>query len=87
MKLLGREFRLGRCEMGRGNSIAYITVGTADLFRDENIAYAQKLLNAHIPVELHLYHGVFHGDEGFGESAVGARMRRDYMDALKRALA
>lgn len=66
---------------------AFITVGSADLFRDENIAYAQKLLEAHIPVELHLYHGIFHGAEGFGESAVGTRMRMDYTDALQRALA
>ena len=53
---------------------AFITVGSADLFRDENIAYAQKLLEAHIPVELHVYHGMFHGGEGFGQSTVGNRM-------------
>ncbi len=66
---------------------AFITVGSADLFRDENIAYAQKLLEANVPVELHLYHGMYHGGESFGQSEVGTRMRQDYLDALKRALA
>ena len=66
---------------------AFITVGSADLFRDENIAYAQKLLEANVPVELHVYHGMYHGGELFGQSEVGTRMRQDYLDALKRALA
>lgn len=66
---------------------AYITVGSADLFRDENIAYAQKLFEANIPVELHVYHGMYHGGENMGQSGVGTRMRMDYLNALKHALA
>ena len=34
---------------------AYICVGTMDMFVDEDIAYAQALLAADVPVELHVY--------------------------------
>lgn len=66
---------------------AYICVGSADIFRDEDVAYASKLMAANIPTELHVYHGVWHGAEVFTMgTAVGTRMRADYTDALKRAL-
>src|SRR5436190_24218307 len=42
---------------------AYIGVGTMDLFRDENIEYAQRLAQATVPVELHVYPGAFHASE------------------------
>ncbi|GAA4991133.1 alpha/beta hydrolase [Yinghuangia aomiensis] len=47
-----------------GLAPAYIDVGTVDIFRDEDIAYAVKLLGAGVPVELHLYPGAPHGFEG-----------------------
>lgn len=49
-----------------GLAPAYIDVGDLDIFRDENIAYAQKLAKAGVPVELHVYPGVPHGFERFG---------------------
>src|SRR5581483_950120 len=43
---------------------AVIYVGTADLFRDEDIDYAQRLIHAGVPAELHVYPGAYHGFEG-----------------------
>jgi acetyl esterase/lipase len=42
----------------------YISVGALDLFLEENIEYARRLLRAGIPVELHVIPGAFHGFEG-----------------------
>lgn len=47
---------------------AYLDVGTADLFRDEDIEYAQRLMQAGVPVELHVYPGAYHAFE-FAEKA------------------
>ena len=38
----------------------YIGVGETDLFLNESIHYAQRLLQAGIPTELHVYPGAFH---------------------------
>lgn len=67
---------------------AFITVGAMDLFRDENIEYARRLLAAGVPTELQVYPGCFHGSESMApQAAVSQRMRQGYLDALKRALA
>ena len=67
---------------------AFVTVGTADLFRDEDIDYAQRLMAAGVPTELEVYPGMFHGGEIIAATAdVSQRMRQGYLDALKRALA
>jgi len=66
---------------------AYVTVGTMDLFRDESINYAQRLMAAGIPTELEVYAGMFHGGENFvPTAAISQRMRKGYLDALKRAI-
>ena len=66
---------------------AYLCVGTLDLFRDETIDYAQRLMAAGVPTELAVYPGVFHSAEYIVPTAtVSQRMRRDCMEALKRAL-
>lgn len=39
---------------------AFICAGSAELFRDESIAYAQKLWAAGVQVELHIWQGGFH---------------------------
>lgn len=44
---------------------AYISVGTFDMFLDEDIAYAQALLSSGVACELHVYPGAFHGSNGF----------------------
>jgi acetyl esterase/lipase len=66
---------------------AYIPVGALDLFVDENIEYAQRLIQAGVPTELHVYPGAFHGFDLFAPSArVSKQFKADRDNALKRAL-
>jgi acetyl esterase/lipase len=66
---------------------AIVTVGDLDMFLDEDIAYAQKLLAAGVPTELHVYPGSFHGSNSMVPHAdASQRWRRDEMAALARAL-
>ena len=65
----------------------YISVGALDLFVDENIEYAQRLIQAGVPTELHVYPGAFHGFDLFAPSArVSKQFKADRDNALKRAL-
>jgi acetyl esterase/lipase len=66
---------------------AYIPVGALDLFVDENIEYAQRLIQAGVPTELHVYPGAFHGFDMFAPHAkVSKQFKADRDYALKRAL-
>ncbi len=66
---------------------AFVTVGTEDLFRDEDIDYAQRLMPAGVPTELLVIPGMYHGGESMAPTAgVSQRMRMGYLDALKRAI-
>ena len=66
---------------------AYIPVGALDLFIDENIEYAQRLIQAGVPTELHVYPGAFHGFDLFAPSAaVSKQFKAERDHALKRAL-
>ena len=56
---------------------AYLYVGSADLFMDEDIDYAQRLSHAGVPTELHVYPGAVHGFEGIAASAGVARRARE----------
>lgn len=65
----------------------YIGVGTPDLFRDEDIAYAQRLMQAGVPTELHVYADGFHGFDGFApESDAAQRFSGEQIKLLARAL-
>ncbi len=76
-----------RAEDLSGLPPAYVIVGTEDLFRDEDIDYAQRLMAAGVPTELQVIPGMFHGGETFVPlAAVSQQMRQGYMDALKRAI-
>ncbi|GAB2466986.1 alpha/beta hydrolase [Streptomyces chlorus] len=67
---------------------AYITVSSFDPLRDEGIEYAQRLTDAGVPTELHLYPGTFHGSAGaFPQAAISQRVNADYTAAIRRALA
>lgn len=60
---------------------AFVCVGTADIFCDEDIAYAQRLIQLGVPTELHVYPGAPHGFLGmFPTSSVARRCEAD-MDA------
>ena len=62
-----------RLEDYKGLPPAYIDVGDLDIFRDEDIAYAQNLARSGVPVELHVYPGVPHGWERFAPHSASAQ--------------
>lgn len=64
----------------------YIATGALDLFVDEDIAYAQRLIRAGVPVELHVYPGGFHGFDIMAGAAVAQQANTDRIAALTRAL-
>lgn len=47
----------------------YLDVGELDIFRDENIEYAQRLSAAGVPTELHVYPGCPHAFEALAPAA------------------
>ncbi|MCK2243784.1 MULTISPECIES: alpha/beta hydrolase [unclassified Crossiella] len=65
---------------------AFVAVCEFDPLRDEGLDYAQRLVQAGVSTELHLYPGTFHGSGFITEAAVTVRMGRDLTDALRRAL-
>ena len=62
----------------------FIAVGALDLFRDENIDYAQRLLNAGVPTELHVYPGAYHGFDMVPNTPPAKRLAEDCLGALQR---
>jgi len=67
---------------------AFITVGTADLFRDENIEYAQRLMAAGVPTQLSVFPGMFHAGQIFSPNApISQQMILSFSSALKDGLA
>ncbi|CAN5205011.1 alpha/beta hydrolase [soil metagenome] len=65
-----------------------ILTGELDLFVDENIEYAQRLLAADVPTELHVYPSVHHGfDRHNPAGATAKRFLADRDHALARAFA
>jgi acetyl esterase/lipase len=65
----------------------FIDVGTADLFRDEDIALAQRLLCAGVPTELHVYPAVYHAAELYAPDAeISHHMWSVRFRAMRKAL-
>jgi acetyl esterase len=65
---------------------SYVAVCEFDPLRDEGIEYARRLVQAGVPVELHLYPGTFHGSSRITSAAVSQRMSRDSLEAIHRLL-
>lgn len=66
---------------------AWVGVGTNDLFHDEDVAYANALRAAGVPVELHFVDGAFHGFDAVApRSAVSRAFFDAQVDAIRRAL-
>lgn len=55
----------------------YIMAGSLDAFADEDIDYAQRLNQAGVNTELHVYPGAPHGFDGFAPGTALARQARD----------
>jgi len=71
----------------RGLPPAYIDVGELDAFRDEDITYAQCLLQAGVPTELHVTPRAFHASEVYNPGAeTSQRIERARTEALRRVL-
>jgi acetyl esterase/lipase len=66
---------------------AYITTAEYDPNRDEAITYAQRLLQAGVPVELHQWPSTFHGSQAILSADVSQRQMAELVEALRRALA
>jgi len=76
-----------RCEDLSGLPPTYIDVGTVDLFRDEDLAFASRLVASGVPVEFHLIPGAYHGSETVApDAALSKRIIARRMEAMGRAL-
>ena len=64
---------------------AFIAVGALDLFADESMEYAQRLVRAGVPAELHVYPGAIHGFDGMPNAWMTASFKRGLHDAISRA--
>ena len=64
---------------------AFVSVGAADGFRDEDIDYALRLNQAGVPTELHVYPGGCHGFNVMApDAAVTKQCLRNMEDWLRR---
>jgi len=65
----------------------YLCAGALDLFLEEDLEYARRLVRVGVPTELHVYPGAYHGfDLGAAVARVSRAAVRDYTEALRRAL-
>jgi acetyl esterase/lipase len=65
---------------------AFVSVGTCDGFRDEDVEYALRLNQAGVPTELHVYAGAPHGYQFARDTAVYRASRLDIEDWFARQL-
>lgn len=65
----------------------FIDVGEMDLFRDEDIAFVARLLQAGVPTEFHVYPGAYHASEVFAPQAeLSQRIWQARIAAFRRGL-
>lgn len=75
-----------RVENLKGLPTAFIAVGSLDLFVDEDIEYARRLLDAGVPTDLVVVAGAFHGFDGLAQqSAIAQRFTATIDEAVRRA--
>lgn len=66
----------------------WLAVGDLDLFLDEDIAFAQRLMSAGVPTELHVYPGAIHGFyTRLPDSPLAQRFCADMDAAVRRLVA
>jgi acetyl esterase/lipase len=66
---------------------AYVTAMEFDPLRDEDVAYALRMMQAGVSVELHTFPGTFHGSAVMTSAAVSRRAAAELLVALRRGLA
>ena len=64
----------------------YMMTGELDPFRDETITYAQRLMAAKVPVELHVVPGAYHAFDLVQAAPISVKARNEYINAIKEAL-
>jgi acetyl esterase/lipase len=75
-----------RVENVAGLPPAFIGVGSLDLFVDEDVEYARRLINAGVPTELYVLPGGYHGFDIFAPEAAGTKaFRATWNAALAKA--
>ncbi len=68
-----------------GLAPTFISVGALDLFVDEDVDYARRLIAAGVPTELLVVPGAYHGFNGLvPKAAVSLRFNAQALNALKR---
>ena len=65
----------------------YISVGVLDLFIDEDLEFARRLIRAGVPTELHVYPGAYHGFEMDPAPRLSQTSANNTLAALARFLA
>lgn len=76
-----------RAENLAGLPPAYLSVGALDLFVEETLEYARRLIRAGVSTELHVFPGAFHGSAAMApDAAISRAADRCGLDALRRAL-
>jgi acetyl esterase/lipase len=63
----------------------FISVGSLDLFLEENLAYAGRLAAAGVPVELHVFPGAFHGFDLIPEVPIAADARQAGQESMRKS--
>ncbi len=64
----------------------WIGTGSLDLFFDEDLDYARRLVDAGVPVELHSYPGAIHAFNMMADAHIAQCFNRDLMSAIGRML-
>jgi acetyl esterase/lipase len=75
-----------RAENLLGLPQTFISTGALDLFLEEDMEYARRLLRQGVPVELHVYAGAYHGFDILTNAPIAATAKRDSLAALRRFL-
>lgn len=72
----------------RGLPLTFLAVAELDVFRDEDLAFALRLVADGVPTELHLYPGAYHAWDRFApDSALTRTFTSTWQDFLRRHLA
>lgn len=74
-----------RVESVAGLPPTFIGVGSLDLFLEEDLTFAQRLLAAGVPTELHVYPGGYHAFDASEGARITQQLIKDYVGSLATA--